>query len=172
LHVALRAAIFLVPAAFLVPASAGDAQDGWKGKQRIDIVALLGEPNKTKKSADGSEVLVYTLIRVGDEAVPSPTFRVFELPGVGRVGRVVKNEDPAISEIAGFEPSGISDKDGHLEPGGLSRTRSVSTSWDPKTGERTGPEPPEKGPRTRGKIKLEFTLDAHEIVRDWSVSPK
>ena len=155
--------VCVTAAAALAPAWGGDAEsepkDLWKGKHRTDVVALLGEPSKTKKTPDGGTVLIYKLIRVGDKAVPGPSFRVLDLPGVGLVGRQVKNEDPSYSEITTIE--GGSDDEGRPVSPGV-----------PKTGERIGPAPPQKGPRSGGKVRLEISLDASGIVEDWSVSPK
>ena len=166
--------VCITAAAALAPAWGGDAEaepkDLWKGRHRTDVVALLGEPSKTKKASDGSTVLIYKLIRVGEKAVPGPNFRVLDLPGVGLVGRVVKNEDPSGSETPTIEPAGFDDK-GRPFPG-ATRTETASTAWGWQTGEGTGPEPPQKGPRSGGKVRLEIVLDASGFVEDWSVSPK
>lgn len=147
------------------------AQDVWKGKHRDDVMALLGEPDKTKKARAGSSVMVYKLVRVGDDAVPGPSFRVLDLPGVGRVGRMLKNQEPQVTETITVGPSGIDEK-GRPGAGGFSRTETTSVSWDPATGERTGPDPPEKGSRSGGKVRLEITLDGEGIVTDWSATAK
>jgi len=157
-------------AAFAVRAADPKAPeaDPWEGKPRAEIIRLLGEPSKAKKGADGRETLTYTFYRIAPDAPPHPDALLLHVPGVGLVARVDRGGAP---DPLTLEPPQYDDQ-GRAAGGGLTRTSSASTSYDPKTGEvshkSTGPD----NPLVAGKVKLRFVLDAGGLVTDWSAPGK
>jgi len=143
-----------------------DEKDPWTGKSRSEIIRLLGEPDKTKKSGNGTETLVYKLYRVDPDVPPSPAALLLHVPGVGLVARVDKRLTRAADPMQ-IEPTEL-DEQGRRVGGGTSPSRSASTSYNTDTGkvekDWDGPD----NPAVKGKIALKFVLDAEGRVTKWS----
>lgn len=147
--------------------TAVEQQDIWKGKQRQEIVALLGQPHSTKKLREGGEIIVYKLVRLGEDALPQPGMLLITLPDYGLLGRLPDRESQ--DESADIEPIAV-DKHGRPVSGGMTRTERREISWSKKEGKTTDPTLAAE-PQSRGKVKLSFELDGAGAVRSWSVSP-
>ena len=164
--------LLLVVGLVLTSLVAADQNDtnAWKGAHRDDVVAILGQPNKAKKSGDG-EVLQYKLFRMHVDSRPGPGVLLIEVPGLGLVGRPSDEFDPFEGQSIAVEPSEI-DGEGHLVAGGLSTTHSASGEWSKKAGGIDGPHAPARHPVLGKKVKLKFKLNADGRVVDWTVSGK
>jgi heat shock protein HslJ len=146
---------------------AGEA-DPWAGKNRTDVVMLLGEPNKTK-SANGGEILTYKLVRLDEGAMPPVGMRVLGVPGIrGLVGTRTPSGAINGDEVA-INPTEVDGK-GRGTGGGVEIEESSSISWNTKDKqlERSW----EDRPATRGKLTLKFHVSADGTIETWSMSPK
>jgi hypothetical protein len=154
---------------FAALSSAPAAQDIWKGKPRQEIVALLGEPQSTKKLREGGELIVYKLVRLGPDVLPAPGMLLITLPGYGLLGRIPAGEkQERASEI---EPIAL-DSEGRPVGGGMTQTESRTMTWSKKDGMSGDPAPAPGGePQPKGKVKLSFELDRSGTVRTWSATP-
>ena len=142
--------------------------DPWKGQPRAEIIRLLGEPDKVKKGSGGSETLTYTFYRIAPDAPPHPDALLLNVPGVGLVARIDRSAAPDPLTV---DPPQY-DEQGRPAGGGVTRTSSTSTSYDPKTGEVSHSSSGPDNPLVAGKVKVRFTLDAGGRVTDWSASGK
>jgi len=133
------------------------------GLDRSTIVALLGEPDKVRKS-EGGETLVYKLLTVGDDHRQAPDERLVDLPGVGRCVRRIPLPVDDYDEKIEFEPTTVTE-DGRMEGGSLSQSSSAS-----KTIHLNEPLPKtEEGNDARtGKIRLLVTLGRDGKVLAWN----
>jgi len=164
----MRRGIWLAAIPLIFAQAAPQAADPWTGRPRSEVVALLGEPDRASNGR-GGETLTYKLLRLRDGADPGPELIALDVPGVGRVARVVRTDDPFRGETVTIEPVGI-DARGHAAGGGVTTERKETVSWDPKD----GPPPSIRRPRelpVAGKVKLTFQMDAAGRVRSWSASP-
>jgi hypothetical protein len=143
-----------------------DETDPWTGKSRSEVIQLLGKPDKTKKSGNGTETLVYKLYRVDPDVPPSPAALLLHVPGVGLVARVDKRLTRAADPMQ-IEPTEL-DEQGRRVGGGTTPSRSASTSYNPETGkvekDWDGPD----NPPVKGKLSLKFFLDAAGRVTKWT----
>jgi hypothetical protein len=143
------------------------AEDPWSGKTKTDVTNLLGEPTKAKKSADGS-LLTYKLLRLEQDAIPSSSMIVLDVPGIGVVARMLSDYSSGGSDVT-IEPTEL-DRQGRGTGGGVGEQESASISWntESKTTERSW----EERPAIRGKLTLKFRIDPSGAIESWSVSPK
>lgn len=142
--------------------------DPWKGKSRSEVIALLGEPAKTKDARQGGEKLVYKFVRLEEGAIPPPGVAVLEVPGIGVVGRLPQAGAMQGGEME-VEPT-ETDRRGRKRGGGLTREESVSVTWEDgkKRVERTGDD----RPAIRGKVTLKLVVGPDGKVESWFVSPR
>ena len=150
----------------LLPLAAADL-DPWIGKSRDDLLAVLGEPNKTKKS-DAGQLLVFKLVRLEEDSPPPSGMQVLKVPGVkGMLGLMPpKALVPTADSVSTMGPE---DKYGRGGGGDVETSESHSISWSKEDGlERSWDEQP----AIRGRLTLKFTVDAAGNIVDWSVSPK
>jgi hypothetical protein len=170
LLVALAALFLGWPAQAAESGGSPRTEDPWIGKPRSDIVAILGEPDKAKRSAAGTEAMVYKMFVVGADVEPRADMVLVDLPGIGPVGRILPGPSESEESIT-IEPSGL-DESGR-PTGGLTRSRSYETSVelgrDKAKPPRTEATPE---PKRRGKIKVTFELGPDGRVETWIVSPK
>ena len=165
---------FLIAASMVLACLSGvqaakskSAQDPWSGKTSTDVVMLLGEPTKTRKTDDGS-VLIYKLLRLEPDAVAPATMIVLDVPGIGVVARMLKDDSMRGVEIS-IEPTEV-DKRGRGTGGGVTEQETASVTWN--TDSRKIEHSWEERPAIRGKLTLKFELDPHGTIESWSVSPK
>jgi hypothetical protein len=149
-------------------AAAATDEDPWAGKTKSDVVALLGDPTKTKDVSDGGEMLTYKFVRLEEGAVPPIGMTVLSVPGIGVVGQMPKSGSRSEGETT-ITPTQV-DKKGRPVEGGLTTETSTNISWDSdgKEVERSW----EERPAIRGKITLKFNVTAAGEIESWSVSPK
>lgn len=165
--------IALLPLVFLQAHAAHSAPpvaDAWIGRPRSEVVALLGEPDRTSRGREGGQTLTYKFLRLREGAEAEAAIVVLDVPGVGHVARVPRNVDPFAGESVTIEPAAV-DGRGRPTEGGLTTTHTSRVSWDPKD----GPPPPVERPRplpVAGKVKLTLELDATGHVRSWSQTPR
>jgi hypothetical protein len=147
---------------------AHEAKDAWQGKPRSEVVTLLGEPDKTTRSKEGSTI-VYRLFRIEQGAPADPELVPVLVPGVGLVARRSEQSDPFGGRSTTFEPT-VLDEEGHPS-GGLTTTESRSVTWSKKEGATVRSEGSQRA-ATHRRVKLAFHLDGVDRVRDWTVDPK
>ena len=160
----LLALLLGLAASHLARAADAPAEDPWTGKARADVIQALGEPAKIKRASDGGETLLYTFRRVPPDAPPHPDALLLHVPGVGLVAKISKGG--SADTLTDAPP--VYDEHGRPAGGGLTRTSSASTSYDPKTGKVEHTASEADNPEVRGKVKVRFDLDAGGVVRNWS----
>lgn len=173
MHRTLLASVALLGG--FLPSLAGEAAaehkegDFFTGKERREIVVLLGEPAKTKSVKSG-EILSYKLVRLDDHTAPTAGMRVLDLPGIGVVGKIERAGGSPADDAMVVDPS-LVDSKGRPAGGGLTGVQSAEASWDTKTREMKRPPEPQRpeAPPKGGRIKLEIRLDAGGRVQDWSI---
>lgn len=148
--------------------SLGSDVDLWRGKPDSEVVALLGEPHKTKRGKDGGRTLTYKLLLMEHGAIAPLGTMVVGLPGVGLVGIPERRRAQGVE--GSFAP-GAPDVD---EYGRLSTdSSSVSTHYDPKSGERpTTMTGSSETPEFIDKITVRFEVGADGRIAEWNVSGK
>jgi hypothetical protein len=143
-------------------------EDPWAGKTKSDVVALLGDPTKTKQIAEGGEELTYKFKRLEEGAVPPVGMTVLNVPGIGVVAQVPKTVSRGEGDTT-ITPTRV-DKKGRPVEGGVTTEESTNISWgtDGKKVERSW----EERPAIRGKVTLKFNVTAAGEIASWSVKPK
>jgi hypothetical protein len=165
----LVACIALICAPCAWAAEPDPSADPWKGKSRSEVLTLLGDPTKAKKSENGEELLIYRFVRLDENAVAPVGMAVLNVPGIGVVGRRLGADTREQPEV-GIEPTEL-DKRGHRTGGGVTEQEESHTiTWD-KEGKHVEPAWEER-PATRGKVTLKLWLNRDGEVASWSVSPK
>jgi hypothetical protein len=149
-------------------AAAEPPEDPWKGKTRSDVITLLGDPTKTKKTDDRGSVLIYKLLRLQEEAIPPPGLTVLDVPGIGVVGQMQTTRTMTGTDVD-ILPTEV-DKQGRGTGGGVTEEENVSISWD-KDGKKVERSWEER-PAIRGKLTLKFNIAPGGEIESWSVSPK
>jgi hypothetical protein len=144
--------------------------DPWIGKPQTEIATLLGPADRTSHKRDGRTILSYKLVRLHEGALAGPDLIVLDVPGVGQVARVTHADDPFKGETVGIEPAGV-DERGNPVTGGLTTTRTASTSWNPKEGPPPSPAARPRDLPIKDKLKLTFEIDPAGRIAAWSIDP-
>ncbi|HXV76875.1 MAG TPA: hypothetical protein VD788_11225 [Candidatus Polarisedimenticolaceae bacterium] len=162
--------LLLLSVASRAPAAEADAprQDPWKGKTRSEVVGLLGEPDKTKTDKQGVLSLTYRFNRIDPMAPSQPDAIFLQVPGVGVVARIDKSRRPPPDAMT-IEPPQF-DEQGRQTAGGVSETRSATTSYDIDSKEVSHSTSASAGPPGGSRVTLRFEIGSDGRVVDWTTT--